>query len=80
MANRKVPAAFELGDPCPKIYSGLYPSAFSVTPLLVEGPFNDTVYACDDTVIGRLFLEYIPLDGSTYDAGGGGRDDEGTVV
>eukprot|EP00977_Amphora_coffeiformis_P028789 scaffold37094_cov122-Amphora_coffeaeformis.AAC.1 len=56
------PPSFRPGDPCPKIYNGVYPTAFPVTPLLFEDPSDNIIFACNGTIIGRLFLYYVPMD------------------
>jgi hypothetical protein len=53
--------SLEIGDPCPKVnHESKCNTTFPVTCLLFDQPDDETVYACNGTVIGRLFLDFVP--------------------
>ena len=60
----------ELGVTCSTSnHSNACNTTFPVTCLIFENATDDTIYACDGNVTGRVFLEYVPVLIST-DASG----------
>ena len=52
---------FALGDPCSEAYyKNECNTTFPAACFVVDEPVDETVYVCNGTVVGRLFLDFVP--------------------
>lgn len=55
-------ASLALGDPCSEAYyRNKCNTTFPAACFVFDEPVDETIYVCNGTVVGRLFLDFVPL-------------------